>query len=605
MTTADGQYLVDAGIIQQADLDKAVQQVGNNLEQLESAILARGVITPTELGKAMADHYKLPYADLAAADVALAKGQALSHVCCEHWGVVPLAFDNTGSILTLAVSSPASASAMQRVTQLLMRPYDVAFAIASQIEIEEWLGKCSEVAPVSPKSTLHLAKKAGGGSPRAESMDESSEKSKPSALNLKVANKKDKQKPVPATNAKPAETATELDPAHDLARPLINAVAMLVEARLVDEPDLHEKVCTRARYCQLLASRLQASALELTKAVLAAWISSIDERGDILSQLMLPFDVEEVVAQAHAVGEGLAACVLALVLSYETFAQESEGDTPDVTLVRRHLMSAWHGAREHQDMLEAFLQVLMDEQYLRPFDTAGGALMLVDPKALLATRVKRPLSRAGCSVSTVASASEAFDAIRDATPDVIIADARTCAKEILDLCKRTSDQYPDLKIIVITAPASEVRGAAFLRAGVADLVMSPLDLEVLFLTVEKNLTIRDATESGDQKGISGSLSDMSFNDMIQILSAGAKNLRIEVTKDSQRAEVYMRAGDIIHCELGERSGPEAFYSIMRWTDGTFAANQCREFPEPTISVSTMSLLMEGSRQLDEEGGGDI
>ena len=598
MTGADGQYLVDAGVVTQEDLDRALKQAGDS-QDLESAILALGVVDPPALGRAMALRYELPYAPLGSADIMLAQGRALSHACCEHWGVVPLAFDSSGSILTIAVSSPERAVAMQRVSELLMRPFDLAFTIATKTEITTLLKLRSENARPSAIGMWRGAKPSIGPASDSTPAGTAPSKTKPSALSPTTPKK---TRTIPTTVAAPPkapETSGDLDPAHDLARPLINAVAMLVGARLADEPDRHNKVRTRARYCQLLASRLHASALELTKAVIAAWVSSLEGRTDLLKQLMLPFDVEEVITPASRSDKGLAAHVLALALSYEAFVQQPGGDTPDVNLVRRHLMIAWPEARAHQDTLEAFLQVLMDEQYFRPFDTARGSVLIVDPKSSLTTQVKQPLSAAGCSVQSVASARAALDAMNEAVPDLIIADAQSSAKEILDLCQTVHDDHPSVKIIVIPPPASDVRGAAFLRAGGTDLLMPPLDLQVLYLTVEKNLTTKDEPDTGGQKGISGSLADMSFNDMIQILSAGAKNLQIAVTHDAQHAEVYMRAGDIIHCELDGTCGPDAFYSLMHWTQGTFAANQCRDFPEATISVSTMSLLMEGSRLIDE------
>ena len=61
----------------------------------------------------------------------------------------------------------------------------------------------------------------------------------------------------------------------------------------------------------------------------------------------------------------------------------------------------------------------------------------------------------------------------------------------------------------------------------------------------------------------------------------------------------MQTGSIIHCTLGDKTGEEAFYDLMRWKQGKFTAKPCTEFPPRTITVSVMSLLMEGARRLDE------
>ena len=102
-----------------------------------------------------------------------------------------------------------------------------------------------------------------------------------------------------------------------------------------------------------------------------------------------------------------------------------------------------------------------------------------------------------------------------------------------------------------------------------------------------------------KEGIAGSLRDMAFTDMIQVLCAGGKSAMIELTRDEMNAEVYINQGSIVHCKLDGEVGANAFYSLMNWRDGDFVTKQCSEFPETTVNESTMSLLMEGARLADE------
>ena len=114
--------------------------------------------------------------------------------------------------------------------------------------------------------------------------------------------------------------------------------------------------------------------------------------------------------------------------------------------------------------------------------------------------------------------------------------------------------------------------------------------------------LRKMADKGAKEGTSGSLADMSFTDMIQIICAGGRSMQIDFTKGPLKAVVYIQNGDIIHCHLGDQAGDAAFYALMQWHDGEFAARQCTAFPERTIRTSLMSLLMEGSRQADEVSG---
>jgi hypothetical protein len=77
-------------------------------------------------------------------------------------------------------------------------------------------------------------------------------------------------------------------------------------------------------------------------------------------------------------------------------------------------------------------------------------------------------------------------------------------------------------------------------------------------------------------------------------------MEIEITNDTDSGKVILREGDVIHCELGSTIGEQAFYDMMRWHEGHFSMKECEYFPEPTVSASTMSLLMEGARLADED-----
>ena len=106
-------------------------------------------------------------------------------------------------------------------------------------------------------------------------------------------------------------------------------------------------------------------------------------------------------------------------------------------------------------------------------------------------------------------------------------------------------------------------------------------------------------EQDARSGISGSLEDMSFTDMMQILCAGGRSMEIVLIKGKDKGSVFIKDGDVVHRECGEVSGDDAFYRLMCWHEGDFNASQCDSFPERTVNNSLMSLLMEGARLADE------
>ena len=106
-------------------------------------------------------------------------------------------------------------------------------------------------------------------------------------------------------------------------------------------------------------------------------------------------------------------------------------------------------------------------------------------------------------------------------------------------------------------------------------------------------------EEGAKGGITGSLADIGFTDVVQLLCATDKKLQLSLTNDGEQATLFIEQGNIMHCAIGDKEGEAAFYELMRWRAGQFTTEQCEESPVRTIQASLMSLLLEGTRLVDE------
>ncbi|MFC1453192.1 DUF4388 domain-containing protein [Verrucomicrobiota bacterium] len=82
-------------------------------------------------------------------------------------------------------------------------------------------------------------------------------------------------------------------------------------------------------------------------------------------------------------------------------------------------------------------------------------------------------------------------------------------------------------------------------------------------------------------------------------SAGGRSVEIVLSSGTETGHVFLNQGKVLHAEVGELGGEEAFYALMRWRSGTFRTRPLGGSPELTIQTSVMSLLMEGARQMDE------
>ena len=100
-------------------------------------------------------------------------------------------------------------------------------------------------------------------------------------------------------------------------------------------------------------------------------------------------------------------------------------------------------------------------------------------------------------------------------------------------------------------------------------------------------------------GVAGSLADMSFADLVQMVTASAKTMTITVTSGDKNGEVVVVSGEVVDAKVDNLTGEQAFYAMMGWQEGTFATRRSAECASRTIRAPVMSLLMEGARLVDE------
>ncbi|MBA4387384.1 MAG: hypothetical protein C0404_05345 [Verrucomicrobia bacterium] len=566
----------------------------------EKALVLLNFLKPQDLGMCLSDFHQLPYISLQGRTIPPGAGASLSPDCIKRWKVLPMDYDPRLSLITLAVSSVDQALMMERVFLFLMESNDLAFTVAPEFEIEE------AIAELLGEKKANEASGAPGAPPVAAA--------KPrlvlSALQKRVDEIKQGRGPEPAVRPQEKQqerTAQDRQPERqredvqgELLTSLASAISLLVTAHLGSDQNAVGVARARARYCQLTATRLNLAPAQTTKVVLAAWLCALENKREIIRQFVSPYDLENMIFPQDTGGRHeVESLVLSLVRCYQGLEEESPAEARDVNMVRRGLHLRWPAATEHQDILETFLQVLMDEQFLDKLGKHAGTILLIDPAAA-SSNIESSLRRAGHDVKVAAGVGTAQQMFSSEQPVMIIANAGAAAKDMLAFCRQIkADQgAPALPIVVIVPAKSDVKGTDFLRIGVDDVLSPPVDVEMLYLKIEKLLGA--SSRQAARTGVSGSLADMSFCDLIQVLSAGCKSVEIDVRKENQQGKLFLKEGNVIHAETAGVAGEDAFYRLMQWRSGEFSMKECSVFPEPTVMSSTMSLLMEGARLVDEK-----
>lgn len=590
--------LIEAGLVTEKQIGTAEEHARKTGSSLDHALVSLDIVKMQDLGKCLSLIHKMPYRELLRQTPPDSARNFLSARCARRWKAFPLDYKPRVNLLTMAVSGSASAEKLHRTYRFLLDAQDVAFTVASEVEITNAIQK---LWPEKERLKQGVSSRAK----QSATIKTDTRDSKSCGLQSWRSAKDETATPSPAqgmpAQSKPQKVKVTDEHMEQILNSLTSAVSLLVITNLAGKTKELSRVRTSVRYCQLVAARLNLTTEQTVRIVIAAWLSALKDRPEIIKQFSSPYNIEHLIFPSNTSEKDTETLVLTLIDCYQDVEINFPDECRDVNLVRRHLHVEWPSSGAHPDIIETFLQVLMDEQFMNKFDHNAGTILLIDHHGTAATEIESPIKRAGYSIHVTGNTEEAQAFLYETTPNLILANTAESETEILNLCQqiKSNQGTKAIPLLVLLPKSSKLRGAEFLRAGADDFLSFPVDIELLYLKIEKQLvTVSTRASTGDE-GVTGSLADMSFSDMLQMLSVSYKSMEITVTRGDEHGKVFLQQGNVIHAQLGDVSGENAFYKLMHWYDGKFSMKECSVFPEATITSSTMSLLMEGARLADE------
>lgn len=166
----------------------------------------------------------------------------------------------------------------------------------------------------------------------------------------------------------------------------------------------------------------------------------------------------------------------------------------------------------------------------------------------------------------------------------------------LDFLSEMIEVQPAAHAMVMTAnripeykERAQSRGLVF--------VEKPLDMRLLTELLKSIFWTETASHGA---AFSAALRDLTPADIIQMkcLSGATAILDFQTMKNTGR--VYFRNGDVIHAEVGEKVGEDAFRQIFGWKQGRATERTVRtDDVARTINVSWQGLLMNAAQAADE------
>jgi CheY-like chemotaxis protein len=238
-------------------------------------------------------------------------------------------------------------------------------------------------------------------------------------------------------------------------------------------------------------------------------------------------------------------------------------------------------------------------------------ILIVDDNPNVLKLLNISLSKAGFKVVEAENGEVAFNVANKELPDLIISDIMMPQMDGIELCWmiRENSQIPMVPFIFLTSfddSEMEIRG---FRAGADEYLNKPIDRKELLERVnellgrtEKLKEVEDTAET--KKAFSGDLKDLSIVELVQMLNLNKKSgiLRIE---GKDKGEIYLKDGNLYGAKTPTKKGEEAVYELVTYIDGTFNFEISDKETDGNIKNSTMNVIMEACRIMDERrhGGG--
>jgi CheY-like chemotaxis protein len=183
--------------------------------------------------------------------------------------------------------------------------------------------------------------------------------------------------------------------------------------------------------------------------------------------------------------------------------------------------------------------------------------------------------------------------------DLVVVDVRMPMIDGVQFLRLLNRKYPNLQKAVLTGYANDHYRAACLGEG-AELFLekprNPKGLQSIFAALNELLKWQP------EQGFRGVLRRVGLQDVLQMECLSRHSVVLEVAAGNLRGLIFVQEGQVIHAQMGEIQGEEAFYTILALRGGEFQLKPFASPPRMTIQGPWEVLLMEAARKQDEGNG---
>src|SRR5213083_987464 len=199
-------------------------------------------------------------------------------------------------------------------------------------------------------------------------------------------------------------------------------------------------------------------------------------------------------------------------------------------------------------------------------------------------------------VLVATDAARGLTLMRDRKIDLLVIDVHMPVMDGLQFLGLLHRRYPNISKAVLTGDSSDPYRAACLSSGAELFLLKPTTPEgwqSLFVALNELVKFQP------EEGFHGVLRRVGLQDVLQMECLARSSSVLEISTSQARGSIFVQDGQIVHAQVGELAGEEAFNHLMALAGGNFNLKPFSEPPARTINSSWEFLLMEAARMRDE------
>jgi len=434
-----------------------------------------------------------------------------------------------------------------------------------------------------------------------------------------------------------------------LKRCLIDTIDVLVGLLEVNDPFFGGNSHITMEYARAVAEELNLSTSMVDEIVVASLLHDIGRVGikseilrdkkelsqgefetikshcengaKILDSIDFPWKIKPIIIHHHERFDGkgypsglkgreipVGARILAVV---DAFAAITANRSYRSSMTREEAIRELHknvGTQFDPEIVEIFTAVVEKQFYFRGVG-AKPKILMVDDEVDYLTLLKLKLLNEGFDVLATDNGRDALLLLENEDPDLVVSDVVMPGMDGLEMFRnmRSTPAIADTPLIFLSGKSETGMKVEALHLGAEDFLVKPVDLKELAARI-RNVIRRDikrrtgaAAGGGQNPGVMGDLKNLGIPDIVQTLHLGLKTACVTLHGGTKKeARIFFSNGRLCHAESGGQRGEEAFYRILRSTEGPFLIVHGQTTDQRTIDKDEMQLILEGFRRIDEE-----